>query len=83
MAAARLSVGPVIGAHYSLHIRFLHQRLKSRKISLPHILHADLGIKFMADRLRPAVDSIMLGACRRLHHGAAALDPLYESDAEP
>ena len=60
--AARLTLIAVVGAHHLLDITVNHQGLEGRKISLPEIPHRNGCVKGMAQRLRTAVDGIVLCA---------------------
>ena len=82
MSAAWLSISTVISAHNSLHIRLGYQCLKSRKVRFPHILHAALCIKFMADGLWSAVHCVMFRTSRGFHHRPVSLQTFHEPHAQ-
>ena len=63
---ARHTLIPVISAHHLLHVSLRHESLESRKICLPEIPHRYGSVIRMTQRLRTAMDCIMLGTCMSL-----------------
>ena len=60
--AARLTFITVVGAHNLLHVTLLYQALECRQVSFPKVTSRYAHIELMAQRLRSAVNCIVLGA---------------------
>jgi hypothetical protein len=83
-AAARFSVGAVVGSHNDLHAALRNARFELRQICIPKIVSVGNGVELVSQTLGTAVYGIVLGAGGGFERFAVgSLKPFNESHAHP